>query len=263
MMNTMNMTMDMHANCHAIAPTLPSTRLSVFDMNTKAVVCLKEGRGMEGMEGLRETLIHTRTLLMQHQQLQQQVTTTSNNTMQCDVPPLSLFTVPLNFSPASNSDSAHCPLFDRAFVVGGDNDDSDACLGNSHCQNVTLGVLLYNLALSHHLSALQKGALAAQEFQVAMNLYQMALSLVETSIREPTQECQNLVLLLCAIFNNMANIHARHFHVEETRNCLECLKEIVSNDNACATTEQEDQFFFYLNLFVAAPVHDFAIAPAA
>lgn len=246
--------------------------LPVFDMNTKAVVCLKEGRIQPGKEGLRETLVQTRTLLLAQQEDGVDAAATSNSCPKeiTEGPLLSVFSVPL-VTPTGDKDAAHCPLFARAFVVGGD--DSDSWRTDVHCQHVTLGVLLYNLALSHHLSGLHKGATAAsqEEYLVALNLYQLALSLVETSIQshendkeQPLQEeCQNLVVLLCAIFNNMANIHSRHFRVQETRNCLECLKEIVSNPYYGTEEEEEDHFFFYLNLFVTAPTQDFAIAPAA
>jgi hypothetical protein len=244
-------------------PTDVARDLSVFDMNTKAVVSLKEGRIQEGTEGLRATLLHTRSLLVG----QEDRPHTANGSAGAApmVPLLSLFTVPL-FTPPGDKDAAHCPLFDRAFVVGGD--DTDSWMGDTHCQNVTLSVLLYNLALSHHMSALHKGDIAINEYQVAMNLYQMALNLVEHSIQDEddgntSEECQNLIILLCAIFNNMANIHSRHFNIEETRNCLECVKEIVSQDYYVVNVQEEDQFFFYLNLFVTAPVSAFAIAPAA
>jgi len=334
---------------------------SVFDMNTKAVVSLKAGRLAEGMEGLRNTLVHARTLLLNYQeetqalqqaraQLQAQLqaqqepqaqapqgqaqeeegTPAPSNQrqgadamdlednaemqqqqQQQNLPLLSLFSVPLfgnsnhhedrpnNNCPFSSQDSdhedkmpivpgdadaAHCPLFDRAFVLANDNPSSDmAWMEETHCQNVTLGTLLYNLALAHHLLALQKGDAnnSRGDYQVSMNLYQMALSLLDNSIQNQHQaqqqplvgsSCQNLLVLLCAIFNNMANIHSRHFHVPETRRCLECLKEVVdtyTNDPEQRRYAQgysaveEDHFFFYLNIYVTAPLHDFAIAPAA
>lgn len=241
-------------------------RLSVFDMNTKAVVNLKEGKIQQGTEGLRGTLLHTRSLLVQ-QEDRHRAAATNNTANGAVVPLLSLFTVPVS-TPASDKDSAHCPLFNRAFVVGGD--DTDSWMGDTHCQNVTLSVLLYNLAFSHHLSALHKGDTAIKEYQVAINLYQMALNLVENSIQDnededgsTPEECQNLIILLCAIFNNMANIHSRHFNIEETRNCVECLKEIVSQEYYAVSVHEDDYFFFYLNLFVTAPARDFLIAPAA
>ncbi|CAB9500046.1 expressed unknown protein [Seminavis robusta] len=265
----------------------PAPPLSVFDMNTRAIVCLKEGRVQECMAGLRDTLVHTRTRLMNHQQPeapavpapveQQQPSTAAKaaDAMEEDTPRLpllSLFSVPLfthqQLLAPGDDLSAHCPLFDRAFVLGSDSVDpnDETWMTDAHCQNVTLGVMLYNLALSHHLTGIYKGV-STEDFRVAINLYQMALSLVESSIRrgedEEGEECQNLVILLCAIFNNMANIHSRHLHVEQTRNCLECLKEIVSSVGTVVPCVEEDHFFFYLSLFVTAPVHDFAIAPAA
>jgi hypothetical protein len=267
--------------------------LSIFDMNTKAVVSLNEGRLPDCMTLLRDTLIITRTSLLQHQQQQaaaggqvdvvQRNSRSRSSAMETEedaprLPLLSLFSIPLfthrQLLAPGDDLSAHCPLFDRAFVLGSDSaDPSDASwMANGHCQNVTLGVLLYNLALCHHLTGIYKGA-SADDFRVAINLYQMSLSLVESSIPRDNEEqgsqeeCQNLIILVCAIFNNLANIHSRFFHVTEARNCIECLREIISSVSSSADVitpcVEEDHLFFYLNLFVTAPVHDFAIAPAA
>jgi hypothetical protein len=266
--------------------------LSILDMNNKAVVSLKQGRLPECMALLRDTLISTRTSLLQHQQQQaaagqhdgvaQRRGSSGSNAMETEdapkLPLLSLFSIPLfthqQLIAPGDELSAHCPLFDRAIVLGSDSADHSAVswMMDNHCKNVTLGVLLYNLALSHHLTGIYKGT-STDDFRVAINLYQMSLSLVESSIQrdieeqDNQEECQNLVILLCAIFNNLANIHSRFFHVTEARNCIECLREIVSSvsssDGVVSPCVEEDHFFFYLNLFVVAPVHDFAIAPAA
>lgn len=274
------------------------TRPSVYDMNTQAVVKLNAGRVDEAMRGFRDTLIHTRSLLQGLQGQSHQACSTSasskrpttssssqgSSTMDCygngsetKTIPLSIFSVPLSevASKLPNScddDSAQCPIFNKVFVLGNDDGtEDDWLIQDEHCQNVTLGVLLYNLALCHHLVGIARGH--SDELRIALSLYQMSLSLLDIGSNHPKtrrengshEECQNVVLLLLAIFNNSANIHSRHFNREETRSCLACLKEIVEYyaDHQALTSVEDDHFFFYLNLFVTAPVEDFAISPAA
>ena len=274
-------------------PLLLSTpATSVFDMNTKAVVSIKAGRLQEGMEILRSTLFHTRTLLMSYNESRPAATVAASvcnsarpagSAMKCDsdgdsentIPPLSLFTVPL-FASAhplapGDAETAHCPLFDRAIVIGSDNylNADETWFADEHCENVTVGVLLYNLAFCHHLTAIQKGAASADDTRTAVRLYQMALSLFDSNTNgcahQEEDQCQNLAVLLCALFSNMANIHSRYFHVEETRSCMECLKEVVDSctNSFAGSCVEDDLLFFYLNVYVTAPVHAFAIAPAA
>jgi hypothetical protein len=234
----------------------PSSRpLTIFNMNTKAVLSLKHGKLEEAMMGLRDSLIHIRSILQRHQNQEQEQEEKQSSTKAsdacasravpslvsfspCPLPPnsnssdsmveddammlvddeplLSLFSISLS-CPCSNSNklpaqtaadleaSAHCPLFDRAFVLGNGNGTEEFWLAEDvHCQNVTLGVLLYNLGLSHQLMGLARGN--SQEFHVALHLYQMALSLLESSLHrqqlgpdQPHEESQTCVSY-CAPF---------------------------------------------------------------
>lgn len=261
-------------------PRVPGKCHSIIDRNTKAVLNIRAGNTTAALSELRAALTQMKndrsipltasSKLVQQAQDDLRIGEIDEVSIGggARVPLLSLFSVSvLPDSPMPiQVDIAHWPLFDRAIGIG-----SDTLIQGYHqnlatkrqSQHVTLGVLLYNMALSYHLTAT-----ATKEYSIALRFYQMALSLFPENASVIRQEdCQNQAVLVCAIINNMASIHVRFFQVNEAERCIDCLREIIDDCNGLGANPsfmgEEDYLFFYLLLRVTAPDCVFAIAPAA
>ena len=260
-----------HASCPSQTQLSPG--ISLIGMNSNAVLKISQGRINEAVADLQAALTLAKAMLANECDLttaqvysQRSSSTThpsEGNHIDCDeIPCLSLFSVPLfeehskrGTSPPGHAEGGLCPLFDRAIVIGSDAIEVPLN-AEQHSQSLTIGVLLYNTALCHHLMAS-----SSQDYQASLGFYRMALSLFQGQNQD---EYQNLAVLFCAIANNMASIYAVFYDEQETRNCLECLQEIIESCiESSRYLAEDDHLFFHLHLHLTAPTHIFGIAPAA
>jgi hypothetical protein len=117
------------------------------------------------------------------------------------------------------------------------------------------GVVLYNMALINHCRALELGI--SSLLSVALNLYKMAASVLERSRGvDPSNE-----LVLLALYNNMAHIHAYQWSSREVRVCIAKIRMLLSAVSAESFIDQEDFHFFSVNTMLN--IEDMYLAPAA
>ena len=100
------------------------------------------------------------------------------------------------------------------------------------------------------------------QFRKAMRFYDLSFSTVENILQDYGFD-ENLVLLLCSLYNNMGYIHARAHNHQETKFCLDWLQRTVFADEfSDAPISDEDYCFFSLYLTFCSD-KQFSTAPAA
>jgi hypothetical protein len=118
------------------------------------------------------------------------------------------------------------------------------------------GVVLYNMALVNHCRAIELGI--SSLLSNSLNLYKMAAAVVE---RSSDVDASNELVLL-ALYNNMAHIHAYQWSSPEVRVCTDNIRMLLSTVSAeNSFIDQEDFDFFSVNAMLH--VEDIIIAPAA
>lgn len=145
-------------------------------------------------------------------------------------------------------DHSFISMFDRAFCIDDDCEDEDELM--------SAVVIMYNMALVNHARGIDRGT--NSYLSNALQLYEMALNLLENMSLFPPEA----VLLLLALYNNVAHIYSHRYAIQPTRKFLDLLHQVLK-DFASPTIEEEDYALFYLNALVYENNRDFAFAPAA
>ena len=111
-------------------------------------------------------------------------------------------------------------------------------------------VVLYNLALAHHLIGVKESA--SRKMMSAKRLYILALDLVKKHSQHDGSKDALLVSL--AIANNLGEIHLQQSHaLEEAKKCFSFAHKILTHlgSPSNARDPADDEFsFFYLNSMV-------------
>lgn len=151
----------------------------------------------------------------------------------------------------TGSSSTAYSIYNRALILPeGEHDES---LLRVHAGQ-TSAILLYNLGLVYHNVGVYMGVSSA--LWHSLRLYEMALE----SIDAVPGAWAHMEKLVMALLNNMGNIHAYLFHVENTNACMKNLQLVLSASRSLANLD-EDYIFFFLNALFTAKQLDFA--PAA
>ena len=88
-------------------------------------------------------------------------------------------------------------------------------------QNQLLVLLFFNMAVAHHQVGLQQGK--SSELQIALQLYELAFSMVEGSRQVALGDQQ---VLLLAIYNNMGHCHSCFSNTEAMQACVDWIQKI-------------------------------------
>jgi hypothetical protein len=157
----------------------------------------------------------------------------------------SVFSVPVRTSTCAQCDHSLVLNYSCALAIFDDVQDKE----------LLIAVVLYNMALVHHCRAIERGI--SSLITTALNLYKIAASFIENARDIDSSNG----LLLLALYNNMAQIHASQFSLEETRVCIDRVRMLLSAVSAESFIEEEDYHFFFVNTMLQ--VEDIALAPAA
>jgi hypothetical protein len=142
------------------------------------------------------------------------------------------------------NDDEYLSMYDRALLVSDDEQNRE----------VLTAVILYNMALVNHGRGINLGR--SKFIAKALKLYKLSLEVLLKS--EDKERPVNLLLL--AIFNNSAHIYSQFFNIEGMRQCLDCMRQVLSH--AEGTTDSEDYIIFFMNaLFTRG--EELTLAPAA
>jgi hypothetical protein len=154
----------------------------------------------------------------------------------------------LSFQLRTSSLSQDVPLilnYSRALTIADDVEDKE----------LLASVVLYNMALVNHCQAIELGI--SRLLSIALNLYKMAASVLE---RYSDIDASNELVLL-ALYNNMAQIHAYQWSSQEVRVCIDNIRMLLSNVSAKRFIDEEDFLLFHINTVLL--VEDIHLAPAA
>ena len=147
-------------------------------------------------------------------------------------------------------DASFLTLYDRALLV-----DTDI-----PCEDDELlsAVILFNMALLHHSAGLQCGK--SDFLERASRLYQIALNILQKQ-HDPNAN----YLLLMALFNNIAHIDSHLFRMEDMKDSLEQMRNILTADDIDdedLPIEEDDYVIFFMNAMFGKE-KEFTVAPAA
>jgi hypothetical protein len=175
-------------------------------------------------------------------------------------------------SPASTSSSSSITMYNRGLVL------SPADEANKNLVR-TSSIVLYNLALICHNVGIRYGI--SKALWEALQLYEKSLETLDRHIRKHHSSSGSNPLgwiwrildvekLLLALLNNMGNIHAQLFHLENTNACMKSLRIVLDaatatsrllERNEAAMVMDEDYTFFLLNSIFQGK--ELCFAPAA
>jgi len=188
---------------------------------------------------------------------------------------LSLSCCPASPSPTASAGSAFT-MYNRALVLSHADE-------NEKPITRTGAIILYNLALVYHNIGMHLGISAC--LWQALRLYEQALEILDRQLpREGEGTLSNTTIcwywrimdvekLLLALLNNMGNIHAYLFHLENTNACMKSLRLVLEVSTATSLlthvhgstsspiAKDEDYIFFLLNSLFQEKALGFA--PAA
>lgn len=156
-------------------------------------------------------------------------------------------------------------LFNRTFVV----EASDLRNLNEFEQREILAVFLYNIALSHHIMALQAAAAtatadatSAKGVDLENKYYEAALSFYDMAVYTLCQEQHEgtvCLLLFLALFNNIGHIFSNSHNHIGTRNCCDLIRDVLKTvpewdkeNEGSLTDERNNDFAFFRSFFQLA-----------
>lgn len=120
----------------------------------------------------------------------------------------------------------------------------DSNIGNNYER--LQAMLLYNLGLTLHFQAMRSGR--SDELQGALDLYEMAFSIVENSWQR--LDVDDLMLLLMGILNNLGHIHSNLYNMERTQTCVDWLKALAGHPAFLKIMQRDQYAGFSMNLLV-------------
>lgn len=233
-----------------------SSSEAIAKLNTRAVINLQEGHYYNAITELQRALATVRRILDE-----------DNGSNRCEIcKPEHLISIglgqtmsllhstELQCACSSTENVCSFQVFDRVFLIP--EDGGVWC--TAHPSSAAI-IVLFNMALCHHTAGLKAGS--SRELMIALELYKMALSIVEEYVDQAGNDDFVLTLLLC-LFNNMGHIHARHFDFEEARHCMKATHALLASRDLSEFQKSDDLLFFLLgSIFMSE--EQLVLAPAA
>lgn len=129
----------------------------------------------------------------------------------------------------------------------------------SHTSSHLLCMLFFNLAVAHHQLGLSSGQSA--ELTTALQLYQLAFSMVEGSASDFLLGDQQMLLL--ALYNNMGHIHSCFCRTAETQACVQWIQQVFLAFPKAAPFLESRDFQFFVQYMSLNPTNQGSVASAA
>lgn len=134
---------------------------------------------------------------------------------------------------------------------------SDETVGQTHRYLVTVSfIMLYNLALTHHLSAVD-GSLCMKTLRKALSLYELAYAI------QSTEELELSVLQTMAIVNNIGQIHIALGQEKEAKSCFEHLLSTIMFVSDCGGIDSMENLDGFMCNVMSLIFKGSSAAPAA
>lgn len=117
-------------------------------------------------------------------------------------------------------------------------------------------VLLYNLALTHHLSALE-GPVSMKKLRKALSLYELAYTV------QVTEDIQLTVMQTMAIVNNLGQIHVAMSNSDKADQCFQHLLSTLMYLSDCDDRQSIEQIDGFMSSVMPLILGGSKLAPAA
>jgi hypothetical protein len=152
-------------------------------------------------------------------------------------------------------------MYNRAFMLS-QSDMEWMRLSQLDYQQWASSIIFYNLALVYHTQGVTNRASSSQFLKLSLRFYELAASLLEHIIRNSTSEDDfNILLLRCAIANNLGHVHACMHSTSRAKQAFEMLHSLFEGlRNRMELTEDEYSFFF---MNTVLQIDGLCVAPAA
>jgi hypothetical protein len=159
-------------------------------------------------------------------------------------------------SSSVNDEASLLMIYDRAFDFPALNDD-EVDFTSQQSKTRLAAILLYNLGLSYHREGVRLGLSA--DLNMALKFYREAYMVLKSAWVK--SDFKEVFVLLLALLNNMACIHAAIWDSKDTHQCINWMNRAVASRQR-AILCKEDYTFFSLNLSVFRG-HQLKLASAA
>lgn len=156
-----------------------------------------------------------------------------------------------------NDETSLLMVYNNAFDFPSYNDDSCVDFTSQQSKTRLAAILLYNLGLSYHREGLRSGKSA--DLNMALKFYREAYMVLKSAWAR--SDFQEVFVLLLALLNNMACIHAYMSDCKDTHQCIEWMNRAIASRQR-SILSKEDYTFFSLNLSVFRG-HQLRLASAA
>jgi hypothetical protein len=135
-------------------------------------------------------------------------------------------------------------LFDQAFVIESTTDEKLLSWGMK--RNRALVVVLYNMALTHHLMGVRNANDQKKNLKRSMRYYQMAMEVLRRN-----KDIDQKKLMFLAVSNNMGNIYSHAFDTTRAQSCLDSMASVLEALSGDPSTDMGDAYtFFHLNVVI-------------
>jgi hypothetical protein len=232
--------------------------LSPCELNNNAVACLCAGYSVEAMTLLQVSLSKLRSKFAESRESGPKVSDVDESEKRGEE-----FEDGPTVTPSGRIDRSECPtvglvqdtsfltMYRQAFLAQVDalSGDDDSALS---------AVVLFNMALLHHMQGLADGT--SEALERANRLYSMAVDIVRVF-----DSPKGTRLLLLALHNNLAHISSLLFRTNEMIDHLEQMRCILSTDGLLGEEKYmniDDYAIFSLNTMFGSR-DDFKVATAA
>lgn len=155
-----------------------------------------------------------------------------------------------------NDETSLLMVYDNAFDFPS-YDDGSMDFATQQSKTRLAAILLYNLGLSYHREGISRGK--SGDLQMALKLYREAYMVLKSAWSQ--SDFQEVFVLLLALLNNMACIHAAMSDSKDTHQCVDWMNRAVASRQR-SILSKEDYTFFSLNLSVFRG-HQLKLASAA
>ena len=117
-------------------------------------------------------------------------------------------------------------------------------------QSEISAILLYNLAVTHHLAGLARQECSAENLEQAMHYYKLSMTIFKShSDLQFDDSCFTVVL---GILANMGHIFVHFAAANQAAVCLQRMEEILDSGAAGALSDDDGDFFFSALTYSAA-----------
>lgn len=119
-------------------------------------------------------------------------------------------------------------------------------------------VLLYNLALAHHVAGLFGTEHLEAHLGEALSYYKVALATYRSL--PSTMSCTTLVL---GCVTNMGHVYSHFWRTTEAKSCMEMIERMLQSPDVMQLSEEDGEFFFSNPSYGSAHCAGLLMAPAA